>query len=153
LKFIDTLEKKPNGLFVFIDDDEDEHFLLKLAMKELGLENKTVHLKDGLEAFRYLRETTEDIFIILCDLNMPKMDGLELKRLIEITPELKIKVIPFIFHSSTGSSVEIKAAYAANIQAFMQKAPTLEGTVSTLGKIISLWTSVIHPKDLSLNGL
>ena len=58
---------------------------------------------DGVEALSYLRETNDEIFIILCDLNMPKMDGLELKGMIELTAELKIKAIPFIFHTNTGT--------------------------------------------------
>ncbi|HEX8516693.1 MAG TPA: response regulator [Bacteroidia bacterium] len=146
--FLNSLERKPKGTFVFIDDDKDEHHLLELAMEELGLPNPVVHCMDGMEAFNYLKETKDEIFIILSDLNMPVMDGLELKRLVEITPELKIRAIPFIFHSNTGSTAEIKAAYASNIQGYLKKAPSIEGTIKSLQKIIALWTDCVHPKDI-----
>lgn len=146
--FLDSLDKKPKGVFVFIDDDKEEHFLLKMAMKDIGLDNQIVACMNGLEAYNYLKETKDEIFIILSDMNMPVMDGLELKRLVEITPELKIKAIPFIFHSNTSSNEEIKAAYASNIQAYIRKSPSLEGTVKSLKCIIAMWTDCIHPKDL-----
>lgn len=146
--FLDSLDKKPKGVFVFIDDDKEEHFLLKMAMKDIGLDNQIVSCMNGQEAYNYLKETKDEIFIILSDMNMPVMDGLELKRLVEITPELKIKAIPFIFHSNTSSTAEIKAAYATNIQAYIRKSPDLEGTIKSLQRIIAMWTDCVHPKDL-----
>ena len=41
--FSDSLNKKPSGVFVFIDDDKDEQFLLKMAMEDLGLDDQIVH--------------------------------------------------------------------------------------------------------------
>lgn len=146
--FLNTLNKKPSGVFVFIDDDKDEHYLLKIAMKTIGLPNQVVSCMDGSEAYNYLKETKDEIFIILSDLNMPKMDGLELKRLIDMTPELKLKAIPFIFHSSTSSNEEIKTAYSLNIQAFVTKASSIDGTIKSLQHIIALWSDCVHPKDL-----
>lgn len=150
--FTDSLDKKPHGVFVFIDDDKNEHLLLRLAMKEIGLDNPVVSLMNGEEALSYLKKSGDETFIILSDMNMPVMDGLELKRMIEITPELKLKAIPFIFHSNTGSVAEIKAAYALNIQGYIKKAPDIDGTIKSLEKIISLWTDCIHPKDLERQG-
>jgi CheY-like chemotaxis protein len=142
-----TLSKHPKGSFVFIDDSKEERILLKEAMKELGVKNKNHFFKDGQEAFRFLKETKEDIFMILSDLNMPVMDGLQLKRLIELTPEVKLKAIPFVFHTQVESAAEVRAAYACNIQGYIRKASNLEGTVNSLRRIISMWTECIHPKD------
>src|SRR4051812_297426 len=110
------LEKAPKGVLVFIDDDPDEFLLLQQSLEKLELRNKVVFCRDGQEAFDYLKHTKDDIFVIISDMNMPVMDGLTLKRLIEMTPELKIKAIPFFFHSSTSSTAEIRAAYDLNIQ-------------------------------------
>jgi CheY-like chemotaxis protein len=146
--YVKTFKKKPEGVFVFIDDDPHELNLLKHAMKELQLDNQVVCCENGEEAFSYLKNTKDSIFIILSDMNMPRMDGLQLKRLIDITPELILKAIPFIFHSNTSSVAEIKAAYATGIQAFMRKANSLDETIDTLRRIIAVWTDVVHPKDL-----
>jgi CheY-like chemotaxis protein len=139
--------KHPKGSFVFIDDSKEEQILLKEAVKELGLKNKVHFFKDGQEAFRFLKETKENIFLILSDINMPVMDGLQLKRLIELTPEVKLKAVPFVFHTQVETAAEVRAAYANNIQGYIRKASSLEGTVNSLRRIISMWNECIHPKD------
>jgi CheY-like chemotaxis protein len=142
-----TLPKEPKGSFIFIDDKPQELILLKEAMKELRLKNKTHCFRNGLEALHFLKNTEEDIFLIISDIDMPGMDGLQLKRLIELTPEIKIKAIPFVFHSQSVSATEVRAAYASNIQGYLRKAHDLEGTVTGLYKLVALWTDCIHPKD------
>jgi CheY-like chemotaxis protein len=149
MEFCIKLDKMPRGVFLFVDDDKDEHELFGIAMKQTGLTNKIVNCYNGQEALKYLENQKEDIFIIICDINMPKMDGLELKRSIELIPELKLKSVPFIFHSSTSTAAEVKTAYSLNIQGFLQKANDIEGTVSSIQRIVAMWTDVIHPKDLS----
>jgi len=141
------LKEKPKGVFVFIDDDKDEHELLKIAMESLELNNQIKNFMDGEEGFRYLKKTKDSIFLILCDINMPKMDGLELKRMIDLTPEIKIKAIPFFFHSNSASPTEVRSAYTLGIQGYLKKADTLNGTIKSLENIIALWTTVVHPKD------
>lgn len=142
------LAVRPKGLFVFVDDDHDEQELLKIAMDHLGLDNPVHTCVNGEEALNFLKTCTDDIFLILSDLNMPKMDGLEFKRMIDLIPEIKIKAIPFFFHSNTSSRAEVKAAYASNIQGFLKKADSVSGTVYSLTCLINLWTTCVHPKDL-----
>jgi CheY-like chemotaxis protein len=70
---------------------------------------------DGPEAIEYLKTTTDEIFLILADINMPKMDGLQMKRIIELTPEIKSKAIPFFFHTNSTNPSEVRAAYDQGI--------------------------------------
>ncbi|MDF2437333.1 MAG: histidine kinase [Bacteroidota bacterium] len=140
---------KPTGVFLFVDDDPDEHELLQIAVKRSGYTNHCVFCSNGQEALDFLRTTNEEVFVVLSDLNMPVMDGLELKRAIENDNILKSKAIPFIFHSSTGNPEEIKTAYSLNIQGYFAKSMKLEGTIKSLNKIVDFWTDCIHPKDLS----
>jgi CheY-like chemotaxis protein len=79
---------------------------------------------------------------------MPAIDGLQLKRLIEQTPELKECAIPFVFFSNSSSHAEIRAAYSLNIQGYFTKAATHEGTIDSLLRIIAFWANCVHPKDL-----
>lgn len=139
---------KPTGVFLFVDDDTAEQTLLKIAVETLEYTNKIVFCFNGLEALEYLKKTTEKTFLILSDLNMPRMNGIELKQEIENIPKLKLKAIPFIFHTSSCRLSEIKAAYSLNAQGYFQKAQSIDGTIYSLEKIISYWTNCIHPKDL-----
>ncbi|MCW3105371.1 MAG: histidine kinase [Bacteroidetes bacterium] len=139
---------KPSGIFLVVDDDPDEHELFTIAMAQLGLANKIVIRNNGKEALDYLKSTDTETFVILSDMDMPVMGGLEFKESIENDPELKGKAIPFIFHSNAGQREDIIKAYTLNIQGYFAKAMTLDGTIASLEKIIAFWTDCIHPKNL-----
>jgi CheY-like chemotaxis protein len=139
---------KPKGIFLFVDDDRDEHELLQIAVNKLGYTNEIVSCYNGKEALDFLNSTDKDVFMILCDINMPLMNGIELKQFIENEYHLKARAIPFMFHSNTGNENEIKFAYSLNIQGYFAKAMTVEGTIESLRKIVDFWTDCIHPKNL-----
>ncbi len=141
------LTNKPRGKFILVDDDADEHELFAMSSGSLGLGSQLKSFKNAHETLEYLKTTKDDIFVLICDMNMPGMDGLDLKRVIDGTPELRMKSIPFFFHSNNSSVAEIKAAYAQNIQGYLRKATDIDGTTESLKKIIALWTDCIHPKD------
>ena len=138
----------PIGNILFVDDETYEHDILKSALKTLKYKNKVVSAFNGLEALEYLKSTTEKTFFILCDINMPTMNGLDFKREIEGMPELKSKSIPFLYHSNSSSPANLKLAYTLNIQGCFQKADSLEGTISTIKLITSFFENCIHPYDL-----
>jgi CheY-like chemotaxis protein len=140
-------KKKPSGKFIFIDDDLDEHDLFRMSAETLGVGDQVKSFTSAGDALEYLKETRDEIFVIISDLNMPMMDGLELKRFIDATPELKVKAIPFFFHSNSGTAAEIRAAYAQNIQGYLRKATDINETTESLKRIIALWTDCVHPKD------
>src|SRR5215218_9534907 len=75
----------------------------------------TSFFKNGKEAEAYLRTTTHHPFLILCDINMPVMTGLELRATIEADPVLKEKSIPFIFLSTTGNPTVVRNAYSLTV--------------------------------------
>jgi CheY-like chemotaxis protein len=146
---IDTTKgNHPTGLILFIDDDMDEHFLFKHSMKETNTANEIRTFRNGVEALDFLTSTEEEIFFIICDINMPKMDGLELKRRIESVLEIKAKSIPFIFHSNQTSPAEIRTAYTLGIQGFIKKGD-YEETIKLLNAIFYFWSNCIHPKDVA----
>jgi CheY-like chemotaxis protein len=146
-----NMQKRSNsGIILLIDDDLHEHNLLKNALNNMGAINNVRSFYNGSDALRFLNETQEVIFLILCDVKMPRMDGLEFKRQIEGNINLKVKAIPFIFHSSISSDAEIRTAYSLNIQGFIKKADMTE-TSDNLKTIIDFWKKCVHPSDLNVN--
>lgn len=137
----------PKGKFIFIDDDVQEHIMFKKALK-IYCDNEVVSAYDGEEGLNLIKENKDDIFIIICDINMPKINGLELKRMIEGTPELKIKAIPFVFHSTHDNGIVVKEAYALGIQGFVKKADDLTQSVTNLDILIRFWSSIVHPNSI-----
>jgi CheY-like chemotaxis protein len=135
---------KPKGIFIYVDDDREDHELFKMALKEI-CDNTVLSAYDGEEAYKLIQKHKDDLFLIICDMNMPKVNGLELKHLIENTPDLKLKAIPFIFHTSVTDSLIVKEAYSLNIQGYMEKKSDYNQTVALLRHFITFWSNTMHP--------
>jgi CheY-like chemotaxis protein len=142
------LNVKPKGVFVFVDENKDMHKLLKRSLKELKLDNQVVICYNGEEALNYLKDTEDKIFMILSEVTMPRIDGLELKRMIELAPELKVKAIPFFYLTEVILDAVVKTAYSFGIQGYFKKGDDVQTTTEILTYIFNFWTYCLHPKNL-----
>jgi CheY-like chemotaxis protein len=135
-----------SGPIIIIEDDRDDQEIIEDVFKELGTINKRLFFANPLEAFTYLKTTTEQPFIILCDVNLPLQNGLEFKQQIEADIELKLKCIPFIFFTTSADKIIVGKAYQdMTVQGFFQKENTLGGLKNSLSLIIDYWTVCRHP--------
>jgi CheY-like chemotaxis protein len=128
-----------------VDDDKDEWLLFKTALSDLKVNNKLMCFKNGVEAFQFLSTATETPFLILCDVNMPVMNGFELRRRLFDDPVLRKKSIPFIFHSSSASPEEVEKAYELTVQGFFIKTSGFEQISQQLKFIIDYWKNCREP--------
>ena len=133
------------GPIISIEDDPDDQFLLKSVLEEMKLPNPIHFFENGLEAFNYLKITAEQPFLILCDINMPIMNGLELRKRIDENSYLKKKAIPFIFLSTSGSLPLIEEAYESTIQGFYKKGNSFQAFKQQIELIVAYWESCLHP--------
>ncbi|WP_149240399.1 response regulator [Dyadobacter sp. 32] len=133
------------GPIILIDDDEDDQFLIKNVLEELEVPNKLIIFQNGLEALHYLQHTADQPFLIFCDVNMPVMNGLELRDRIEQNEYLKQKAIPFVFVSTSGASEIVKIAYTATIQGFFKKETNFKEFTRQFKLIIEYWQCCLHP--------
>lgn len=130
---------------VIIDDDADDQEMLGDLTISLRPEVPLRVFQNGIEALDYLKTTTEQPFIILCDVNMPLMNGLELLEAINLTPFLKRKCIPFILLSTSGDKRYVDKAYDLNVQGFFQKPPELQKLKTILQVSFDFWDRSLHP--------
>src|ERR1043165_5461838 len=100
-----------SGPIILIDDDEDDKNIFLDILKELQIPNSVIWFQKCDEAFSYLIETTEQPFIIFCDLNLPGLSGVECKRKIDEHPHLRKKSIPFVFSSTSADQKTVNKAY------------------------------------------
>jgi CheY-like chemotaxis protein len=135
---------KPKGLFVFVDDDEFEHEMFGEALARI-CSNEVKYAFNGDEALRLIKANKDRIFMIISDINMPKVNGLELKRMIEGIPELKLRAIPFIFTSNSDEPLIVKEAFSLGIQGYIKKSDNLSESVSNLDILVKFWSSTVHP--------
>ncbi len=134
-----------SGPFVIIEDNKKEQLLYQIALKNLNVPNNTHFFDEGSEALQYLETTKENPFLIICDINMPKMDGLDLRQRISANPYLKKKATPFIFMTSTPTNINLKEAYELSVQGFFRKTQSNEGLERQLALVIDYWTECLDP--------
>lgn len=140
-----------NGPILIIDDDEDDQFLVKRMLTELNVSNPIRFFANGPQVLDYLTHTNEQPFIVLCDINMPLMGGLELRQVIDADPTLHDKAIPFVFMTTDASRDLIKDAYRTTTQGFFRKAVGYEAARAQLNMVITYWQHCLHPSDTNRN--
>lgn len=134
-----------NNPIIIIDDDEDDLEFLKQAFIDLGIDNEIIIFSDGHAFLDYMSDTEQKTFFILCDINMAKINGLELKQRIFEDERLRMKCMPFIFLSTSAGSAAVMRAYSFGVQGYFIKPPKYEDIMVLLQKIIAYWTDSQHP--------
>lgn len=91
-----------SGPIIIIDDDIEDISFIKDAFHLLELKNELIAFDDAFEALRFFIKTPSKPFIVLCDINMPKINGLEVRKKIFDDASLRMKTVPFLFLSTGG---------------------------------------------------
>lgn len=138
---------EPKGIVIFVDDDQHEYVMFKRAF-ETFCKNEILYAENGEDALALIHENKDNIFMIVSDINMPKMNGLELKRIIEGTPLLKIKSIPFVFRTAHNNVVVIKEAYSLGIQGLFIKTADMKDLYTHIEILLKYWTVAVSPNIL-----
>lgn len=111
------------------DDDEDDRLFLSDAINKLNLEIKIVEASDGDDLLHLIEtENTKDAnILILLDMNMPRVTGLEALQTIRANE--KIKHIPAVMISTSSDKRLIQKAYETGINAYIKKPNNYDGFV------------------------
>lgn len=142
---INPLAMSIKGPIISIEDDADDQFLIKSVIEELDITNELLFFNNGVEALLYLETTRDQPFLIICDINMPVMNGLELRARIEKNEYLRRKSIPFVFLSTADNPLVIEAAYDTTIQGFFKKENSFEDLKTRIRVIYDYWAYCLHP--------
>lgn len=122
-----------------VDDDMDDREFLQEAWNELAYTNPLLFFNDGEEVLAYLKKEKTVPFLILCDVNIPKMDGFKLKEKILEDTVLNYKSIPFVFWSSSVTNTQVKKAYDLGTNGFFIKETDFEEIKNSLTDIVNYW--------------
>lgn len=135
-----------SGPIILVEDDIDDQEMIGKAIREAGVSNEIIYLNNGAEALEFLKTTTIQPFIILCDLNMPKINGIELKMRIDEDKELRKRSIPFVFFSTSTNKMAVTLAFTKmTVQGFFEKNENYQELVRTLKVILDYWRECKHP--------
>ena len=138
---------KALGPIIIVEDDKEDQEVLSEVFTDLKIENEIKFFKEGNSVLAYLRTTTDKPFIIITDINMPMMNGLELRAEIQKDDHLRKKSIPFVFLSTTDGSRIIDKVYELQVQGFFQKEFSYEAVSNQIKLIIDYWSKCKHPNN------
>jgi CheY-like chemotaxis protein len=135
------------GPTVIIEDDEDDRQLLAEVFNSLQVPNELIFFKEGNAALEYLRGVTVKPFLIITDINLPGMSGLQLREEILKDAYLKKKSIPFIFLSTSDGKHILNKVYELQVQGYFQKADSMNAMKEQIEAIIAYWKLCKHPNN------
>ena len=133
------------GPIIIIEDDIDDVDLLKDAFIELKTQNKILYFLDGIAAYEYLTHNIEHPFLIISDINLPKIDGIELREKIHNNEQLRLKCIPYLFFTTSANQKFVIEAYSRSVQGFFQKPSSYTELVRVMGNIVEYWKDCQSP--------
>lgn len=127
------------GAIVVVEDDDDDQRFFSDVFKELGYKNEIIFFNDGQDALAYLTAKSSEPFIVFSDVNMPKLNGIELRKQIHENEDIRLKTIPYLFFTTVAEQDAVIDAYSKSIQGFFIKPSTYEGLKNTLKTIVEYW--------------
>ncbi|KAA6440908.1 response regulator [Dyadobacter flavalbus] len=134
-----------SGPVFLVEDDEDDQLLITQALREIGITNRIMYFQDGVEIIKYMGSSMQQPFLIICDINLPSLNGLETRKYIENSPMLKERSIPFIFFTTSNHLVSVRAAFELTVQGYFVKTTNYKKLKEDLETIFRYWQLCILP--------
>lgn len=136
-----------NGPIILIEDNAADQRIFAEIFKNLEFRNQLLFFSDGVEALDFLNKTDKTPFLIISDINMPKISGFELRAKIHENKALSLKCVPFLFFSTGADKKSVMDAYAMSVQGFFRKPSDINNLENTMRKIVEYWKECIAPSD------
>ena len=132
------MEVNSKPILIIDDDSDDREFILE-AWKELSFPNHLIFFKSGEEVLKYLKNEKVIPFLILSDVNLPKMNGFELKEKLLKEKDTRYASIPFVFWSSAISNTQVQKAYDLGVNGIFIKENNFNSLKAVLIDIMNYW--------------
>ncbi|HBT10585.1 MULTISPECIES: response regulator [Leeuwenhoekiella] len=136
--------KKKVLSILLIEDDRIEVMKLKRVLSKEALNHKLIEAKNGEEALTLLRDKSILPDLILLDLNMPKIDGIEFLKILKADETLKY--IPTVVLTTSSNHNDVKQCYEIGIAGYVLKPLKYEDYVTKLSGLLNYWSlnELIH---------
>ena len=133
------------GPVVVVEDDLDDQEIFTEIFTELQFNNPIIFFQGGQAVLDYLKTTSDKPFIIITDINLSGMDGIQLRSEICKDDYLRQKSIPFVFLTTSDGKHILQKVYGMQVQGFFQKKSTYEAIKRQIKLIIDYWQECRHP--------
>ena len=145
------VKKSRDGAILVVEDNPDDEELTIRALKKRNLANDIVVVRDGAEAVDYLlaqgsyadRDITDTPAVVLLDLKLPKMDGLEvLKRIRENGPT---RLVPVVILTSSDEEKDLIESYRLGANSYVRKPVDFDQFMMAVEELGLYWMLLNEP--------
>jgi len=136
-----------DGPVIIIEDDADDQELLMEVFQNLNYTNKLIFFSDGAAALDFLDKSDTLPFLILSDINLPKLDGFALRNKLKTDAALTLKCIPYLFFSTALNQKAVMDAYSLSVQGFFVKQSSTAELEKTISVIMEYWKRCAAPNN------
>ncbi|MCW5518593.1 response regulator [Aureitalea sp. L0-47] len=123
---------------LLIEDDQIEVMKLKRSIKQLGHTHKVVEAKNGEDALQQLTSGNVLPDIILLDLNMPKINGIEFLKILK--EDAKLRYIPTVILTTSENRTDLLACYEVGIAGYILKPLKYEDYLKKIDCTLQYWS-------------
>ena len=138
-----------------VEDDPKDVELTLTALEEYNLANEVVVARDGEEALDYLycrgnfaTRSNSNPAVLLLDLKLPKVDGLEVLQ--QIKSDEKLKMIPVVVLTSSHEEKDMVASYRLGVNAYVVKPVDFHEFVNAIKELGVFWAIINQPPPGSI---
>jgi CheY-like chemotaxis protein len=140
-----------NKIIMLVEDNPDDETLTLRALKKNNIQNEVVVARDGVEALDYLfgtgtpvqREATIKPVVVLLDLKLPKIDGLEVLR--RIRADDRTKFIPVVVLTSSKEEQDLVNSYSFGCNSYVRKPVDFVQFVEAVRQLGLYWLVLNEP--------
>lgn len=135
---------------LFVEDDMTDAELVIRALGKVNLANNLVHVKDGEEALAFIfatgefaeREIKDKLKVILLDIKMPKVDGIEVLRQVRANAETKFT--PIVIMTSSKEEQDVIKSYELGVNSFIVKPVNFNDFAKAVSELGLYWILTNH---------
>jgi len=138
------------GRILLVEDDPKDVELTLTALEEYNLANEVIVARDGEEALEYLysrgkfkTRSSDNPSVMLLDLKLPKVDGLEVLK--QIKSEEKLRMIPVVVLTSSKEEKDMVASYRLGVNAYVVKPVDFHEFVNAIKELGVFWAVINEP--------
>src|SRR5689334_17272225 len=138
-------------VILVVEDSPTDEALLLRALNKSGIANPVVTVRDGLEAIEYLfgtgrhasREPDALPAVVLIDLNLPKLDGLEVLR--RMRSDYRTKLVPVAVFTSSLDEQDLINGYSLGANSYVRKPIEFSKFSKVVAQLVNYWIELNEP--------
>ncbi len=136
---------------LLVEDNPDDEMLTRMALQENRLLNEVVVAHDGVEALDYLfgrgmyagRDLNDAPQVVLLDLKLPKLDGLDVLR--ALRADDRTKLLPVVILTSSNEEKDLVAGYSLGANSYVQKPVDFQQFTDAVKQLGLYWLLLNEP--------